>query len=109
MKRSRSADTLSSGLNPFLPPIYCHQHQHHHQRQCFSRQPHFNHVLFFLSFSTFRANLKDENLNSNKTKSTVAKETRKNWIQLCFRAKKDMNREPPDPVPPESVVFELSE
>lgn len=39
---------------------------------------------------------------------TIAKETKKNWIQLCFRAKKDMIREPPDQ-PPESVVFDLSE
>lgn len=64
-------------------------------------------------FSSFfcRSNLKEVdplNMTTKPSKTAVAK-TKNNWIQLCFRAKKDLPRDQPDPLSPESVVFEINE
>ncbi|XP_037935677.1 PDF receptor [Teleopsis dalmanni] len=56
------------------------------------------------------SNSSDRRLHTNNNHSSETKSGRKNWLYtICFRGQKVLRVPPASSVPPESVVFELSE
>lgn len=46
-------------------------------------------------------------VESNRSKNSRADS--KNWITLCFKVQKDTSQPAPEPAPPESVIFDISD
>ncbi|XP_062559020.1 PDF receptor isoform X2 [Armigeres subalbatus] len=63
--------------------------------------------MFSAAYGTAPETEAPNTVDSNRASN--ARTSSKNWISICFRVQKDPSQQAPEPAPPESVIFDISD